>query len=477
VTLTVAQATHRFVALTALRWLPVGITVPVAVLLATSRGLTLGEVGAVMLAYGLVVAVLELPTGGLADAVGRRPVLLASGLCHVASLTAYALAQTVPAFLVATVLLGVSRALDSGPLEAWYVDTVHQADARADVVPGLSRAGIADCLALSVGAVLGGLAPLLLEGSDESVLVLPYVAAIALALVSVVAVALLVTPTGPPRTGSALAALRQGVREVPRTVRGGVALSGGDPALRRVLLLSYVCGSSLVTLELLGPPLLADLTGSATGGSAAFGVVMAGSFLFGAVGSALAPGSRRLVRGSTPYAVAGLTALSGLSIAGVAAAGTVLLAAVAYAGFYLANAASWPLLHAVLHGRVGPGSRATALSASSLALMVGGATANVISPRLAELGGRSLPFLVAGALAVLAGLVALGLPEPRTGPGDGSGDEEALRDQALDDRQDLLGGIILGQPGAAGQHGEQVAHPPGAVAAGEQRRAVGVDPT
>jgi len=374
----------------------------------------------------------------------------------------------VPAFLVATVLLGLGQALDSGPLQAWYVDTVHLGDPHADVLPGLSRAGVADCLALSVGAVLGGLAPSLLDGSGESVLVLPYVAAVILALLSVAAVALLVTPTDSPRTGSALAAFGQGVREVPRTVRAGVALTAGDDALRRVLLLSFVCGSSLFTLELLGPPLFAELTGTATGGSAVFGVVMAVSFLAGAVGSGLAPRSRRLARGSTPYAVAGLTALSGLSITGVAGAGTVLIAGVAYAGFYLANAASWPLLRAVLHGRVGPRARATALSAGSLALMLGGATANVLNPRLVELSGRALPFLVAGSVAVLAGLVAVGLP--------GSRDEEPLLDQPLDDRQHLLGGVVLGEARAAGEDGEEVSHPPGAVAAGEQRRAVGVDP-
>ncbi len=411
-TITVAQATRRYVGLTALRWLPVGITIPVSVLLATSRGLTLAEVGAVSVAYGLVVALLELPTGGLADAVGRRPVLVVSGLCHVASCGAYVIADSVPGFLLATVLLGVGRALDSGPLQAWYVDAVHLDDPCADVTPGLSRAGVADCLALSAGAVLGGLAPSLLEGSAESVLVLPYAAAIVLTLGSVVAVLLLVTPTGPPRSGSALRALLDGVRDVPPTVRAALALSARDDAMRRLMLLSFVCGVSLCTLELFGPPLFADLAGTPTGGSAVFGAVMAVSFLGGAVGSGLAPASRRLVRGSTPYAVAALTALSGLSLAGVAGAGTVVLAAAAYTGFYVANAASWPLLHAALHGRVGPAQRATALSASSLALMLGGVLANAVNPRLVTLVGRPAPFLFAGSVAVLAALLALRLPSP-----------------------------------------------------------------
>ena len=73
---TVSAATRRLVGLTALRWLPVGLTTPVTVLLALSRGLSLREVGLLFTVHGLVVLALELPTGGLADVLGRRPVVV-----------------------------------------------------------------------------------------------------------------------------------------------------------------------------------------------------------------------------------------------------------------------------------------------------------------------------------------------------------------------------------------------------------------
>ena len=38
--LTIAAVQRRYVGLTALRWLPLGLTVPVMVLLASARGLT-----------------------------------------------------------------------------------------------------------------------------------------------------------------------------------------------------------------------------------------------------------------------------------------------------------------------------------------------------------------------------------------------------------------------------------------------------
>ena len=83
--LTVRSATRRLVGLTALRWLPVGLTAPVMVLLAQSRGLSLREIGLLFTVHGVVVVALELPTGGLADALGRRTVVLAGIALHMAS--------------------------------------------------------------------------------------------------------------------------------------------------------------------------------------------------------------------------------------------------------------------------------------------------------------------------------------------------------------------------------------------------------
>ncbi|MGX5657926.1 MFS transporter, partial [Geodermatophilus nigrescens] len=198
--LTVRSAGRRFVGLTALRWLPVGLSAPVTVLLAASRGLSPADVGVVIAVYSVVVLVLELPTGGLADSLGTRPVLVASAVFSTAGLVALGFADSVVAFAVAEALRGVGRALDSGPLEAWYVDTVRAADPDADVAPGLSRAGAADGAGLCLGAVVGGLLPLLSGRAGDDALVLPVLAAAVLTAVSAIAVALLVVdPPGAPR--------------------------------------------------------------------------------------------------------------------------------------------------------------------------------------------------------------------------------------------------------------------------------------
>ena len=79
-----ASVGRRFVALNALRWLPTGLLIPVTAVLMQSRGLSLAQIGLVMAVQGAVVIVLELPTGGLSDALGRRPVLLVASALDIA---------------------------------------------------------------------------------------------------------------------------------------------------------------------------------------------------------------------------------------------------------------------------------------------------------------------------------------------------------------------------------------------------------
>jgi MFS family permease len=282
VSLTVRQATRRLVVLTALHWLPVGLTTPVMVLLAQDRGLSLADIGLLFTVYGALLTALELPTGGLADVIGRRPVLLAAAALHVLSCLAFATAQGMAGFLGAICLMGVGRALLSGPLEAWYVDTVHAADPQADVAPGLGRQSAADGGGLAVGALLGGALPALLGGS----LAAPFLVAAALDLVYVAALLRLLVEDRPPHEGSLRRELATGMRAVPGTVREAVRLSVSDGPLRVVLLLTAVGGVAIVSFELLGPPRFAELAGGRDEGAAVLGTVQAVSFGVAAVGGA-----------------------------------------------------------------------------------------------------------------------------------------------------------------------------------------------
>lgn len=410
-TISSEAATTRFVALTALRWLPNGLAIPVIVLLAAARGLSVPEIGAVFIAHGITVTVLELPTGGLADAVGYRTVLAMSALVQMAGLLVLVAAQDVVAFVLAFSLVGVGRALDSGPLEAWYVAAVHTNEPGADVTRGLSLAGVADGVALAVGAVMGGLMPGLI-GAGSGVLAAPLLVAATVDLLYFLAVLRYVTPLG-PATGSTSRALRSGAARIPKLLQDAVSHARRDAALRVLFAIAFCLGAVLYTLEVLGPLHFAALGGSPTRGSAAFGLVIALSFLASAAGSAMAMPARRLARGSSRAAIAALLIVGAASLLMLATAASVVLAAVAYCAFYMSNATTGPLRRQILHSRIASTVRASTLSSLSLCLQAGGITAGVSIPFLAERAGRPAGFAAAAALALLAAMLSLRLPRPR----------------------------------------------------------------
>jgi MFS family permease len=86
---------RRFVVLTFLRWFPIGLVLPVLVLMPRARGISLPTVGALFAAYGATTLLLELPSGSLSDVVGRRAVLLASGVLTTLGMAVFAFGQTV----------------------------------------------------------------------------------------------------------------------------------------------------------------------------------------------------------------------------------------------------------------------------------------------------------------------------------------------------------------------------------------------
>jgi hypothetical protein len=124
-----------------------------------------------------------------------------------------------------------------------------------------------------------------------------------------------------------------------------------------------------------------------------------------AVGAMATPALRRLLRGSTRATCALLFAMGAAALAVVAGPDVLILAGAGFALYYLAHGSTWPLLSAVLHTRVDAAHRASAVSAMSLAMALGGIAGNLTIPPLAAAVNTGTAF-VAVAVVVLLGAVA-----------------------------------------------------------------------
>lgn len=418
------EPTRRYAWLSFLQWLPVGLTIVPMVLLLLDRGFTLAEIAALGAVSAVTVGALELPTGGLADVIGRKPVLLASAVAHAVGLLILGLSDSFALLVVSAALRGVARALSSGPLEAWYVDTVQAIRGTGDtayLTSGLARGEVAASVALAVGTVAGGLLPALLADLSLPVssLAVPVLAA---AAVEVVRLGVTARLPDVPGAGRSLTSV---LRSVPGTVVGGLRLAAGNALVLRLLLVGSATGVTLGVIELVTPGWLGEVASQPERAALAYAALATVGFAADALGAMIAPVARRRLhtpaRASAAVTTIALAGSLGLVVAssleGVAA---LAFTGTAYVAVFLGLGAAGPPLGELLHGQVEGQQRATLLSVQSLVFQVTGAGGAVLAGWLTVRSGPSAGFAVAVA-SMAAALAMLATMASRSGRGAAGG--------------------------------------------------------
>jgi MFS family permease len=131
--------------------------VPIEKLFMTSIGFSPALVGAMAAVYAVVVPVLEVPSGVLADRWSRRGVLILASIAAILSVLIGGLSQSVAVYMVSAGFLGVFFALQSGTLESVVYDTVLEETGGSDgFETTIGRVRLVESVALVASALAGG---------------------------------------------------------------------------------------------------------------------------------------------------------------------------------------------------------------------------------------------------------------------------------------------------------------------------------
>lgn len=397
-TLSPTAARRVFYLLSTTRWLPVGFVVGLFTLIARERGLSVEQITLYMTAQGIMVLLLELPTSGFADVLGRKPVLLVAGLVNIVAGFAFLFAQSFWTFALAAGLMGVYRALDSGPLEAWYVDTVHDVEPGADVHGAMSIQGVLVGVGMGGGALMSGGLVAWHPFKESSALLLPVQIFVALCVVHLLATLMLLREN-PRSTGRLGPRLASSVRDTPTVIRDGLRLLRTNGVLRSLVLVELFWVTGMMAYETLMPLRLAELLGSETRAGVWMGPAAAGGWALFSFGSWL--GGKLADRlGLVRAAILGRV-INGLGVVvmGLTLGPAALIAA--YLFTYTMHGAASPAYVGLMHREASSKNRATILSMGSLAMQGGGA---VVGPLLGVLAARtsiSTAMVVAGVVSTV----------------------------------------------------------------------------
>jgi MFS family permease len=393
--------TRRYAVLVALQEFAIWLPLPVLVLHLTERGFDLAAIGFAFALRAVFVVLLEVPTGGLADAIGRKPIALASQAATFASFVALLFVGGPAMLLVYAVFQGIGSALHSGALEAWYVDRLAATGEGVDLQRHLATIGVVQTAAMLAGAALGGALPELFAGAG-----LPWplagfgvalAAGLLLRLVVAALTALLVVE--PEYAGRARWAT---AFQTPGIVRDGFRLVRRSPTLLWLMVAGAAMGWSLTAVETFWQP-IASLT---------FGADPARSGVYGALGFTLGasgllgslvvmrygdrfPGGPAALAATTQALKAGAMLLLGAQAGGL---GVALGLGLAYVAIAAQNAPH----DALLNQAVPSERRSIVLSIHSLVFFGGIAIGSSVLGLLADTAGAPLAMAVAGGVTLAA---------------------------------------------------------------------------
>ncbi len=366
-------------------------------------GLSFFEVFVANGAFSLGTVLFEIPTGVVADTLGRRMSFLLSvsvlGLSTLAYVTLAAIDVGVIAFALASVVMALGFTFYSGAMEAWLVDALAATGYRGLLDSVFARGSQVTGSAMLVGTIGGGF----LGQIDLSI---PYVVRSVL-LVAVFAVAFVVMHdvgfTARPVSAGQLPA------EIAKNARAGVAFGWGQRPLRLLMLASFLQLGFLSWAFYASQPYLLDLLESDA--VWVVGVVAAAIALSTIAGNQVVSlAARRCGRRTTLLLIAGAVQTGAAIVLGLAGSFWVALPALLVtAGLGVTS----PVRQAYLHQLVPSEQRATVVSFDSMVSGAGGVGAQVGLGAFGEARSVSSAFVVgglatAGAIPLLAAVRRIG---------------------------------------------------------------------
>jgi MFS family permease len=350
----------------------------------------------------------EVPTGIVADTIGRRVSYLLGTLTLMASTFLYVLLWQFKAPLwewaIASMLLGLGFTFFSGAVEAWLVDALTATGYTGELETVFGRGQIVSGAAMLVGSVAGGFI------ARQTSLGVPFVLR-GLVLIVMFGLAFrLMHDVGftPEKGGRPLAEMR-------KIASNSVDYGWRVPAVKWLMVESLFTGGVGIYAFYALQPYLLELYGDPQAYQVAglVAAIVAGAQIAGGIA---APRIRRLFRRRTSALIvtAGLSVVA-LGLIGLVESFWAVIGLIVVWG--LLFAATLPIRQTYLNGLIPSRQRATILSFDSMMSSSGGVWTQPLLGRSADAWGYAPSYLIGAGISILA-LPCLALSRRQNAPAD-----------------------------------------------------------
>ena len=379
-----------------------GLTVAVVALALADRGMDLLQISLLFGVYSLTTMAMELPFGGLADSIGRKPVFLTAVVASLISIVLFLSTSDFYVLALSFAFIGFGRALRSGTLDAWFVETFKATAPNVDVQPALAKAQWANAVGLAIGAVLGGLLPDIFgevaKSFGFSIYDVSYVASFGVMLGVFVFTMLAIVEKPRPMSATALV---HGFSNVPTVVKDASILALKHPALSMLLAALAFFLMATNPVEVIWPTHAKPML-DADYANTVIGVVTATYFFSIAFGAFLSPYISRIFKRRHAVTLAATFAcLAGVQIA-LALQGSIIGFLAVFVLYSIILGVSETPASSILHACVEDRQRSTMLSLRSLVQQLGAALGLVLVGSIAEIYSTPVAWIVGAVFLFIA---------------------------------------------------------------------------
>lgn len=132
-------------------------------LMMLSKGSSVDTLGLITALYSIFIVIFEFPSGIISDIVGQKTVYQFSLIIAIVGYTILFFSNSIVTLFVGFAMYGVSRAFSSGSIEALFINKYIKDHGKENLHKFLSILNAGEILGLSMGALTGGVIPMVWE--------------------------------------------------------------------------------------------------------------------------------------------------------------------------------------------------------------------------------------------------------------------------------------------------------------------------
>ncbi|WP_104403178.1 MFS transporter [Vibrio penaeicida] len=407
------ELTIRFGIQQGLHWLIMGIMIPVITLIFQSRGLNLFDIGLVMAVWIGSTALLEIPMGGLADKYGKRRTYLVSLFTNMVGCIVLLVSYDFSFLLMSSFILGASRALYSGTLDALFYESFQHQVGDGTFHSALAKVNVMITFGLAIGSLIGGVLPDVINnlGAGFPSVYDLNILTVIIGNVLLLAGTIWVIPNQKRGTSTDPSIFVSSAKSILRTIQCAFT----HCVIKRLMQTTLVLGMVLSAAENHWQPYLARIIEDTGYGITMFGMVSSLYFLMSAVASLCSITLLTWFNGSHRMLMLVTRCMAGVLFFLLAHTTSFLAFLVCYLGFFFLFTLGNNSESVLLNDNTSEEVRSTMLSVSSFVVTIGGVLSSLVFGFISEHYGIPLSWQLSGILLVVSSFVLLFIPRSNIG--------------------------------------------------------------